>query len=144
MSGPTIDQVILFQIEQTSKLAKQHSQREFDRLGLGITVEQWILLKIIHEAQALSQKELSERSRRDPASITRTMDLLEELGLVMRLDDDHDRRLYKLSLSAAGRAFVKKHMAMVRVLRDRSVKGFSKAELGQLSAFLQRIQGNLK
>jgi hypothetical protein len=35
-----INKVILFQIEQTSKISKIYSQREFDRLKMDITVEQ--------------------------------------------------------------------------------------------------------
>ena len=53
-----INRVILFQIDQTSKIAKQYSQRELDRRELGITVDQWVLLKIIEESAPLSQKEL--------------------------------------------------------------------------------------
>ena len=40
-----IEDVILFQIDQTSKISKKHSQKEFDKLKLGITVEQWVILK---------------------------------------------------------------------------------------------------
>ncbi len=80
-----IESVILFQLDKTSKTAKQYSQREFERLGLGITVEQWILLKIIHESDDISQKELADQSFRDPASITRTLDLLHSRGFIDRL-----------------------------------------------------------
>lgn len=61
-----IEDVILFQIEQASKASKLFSQREFDRLGIEITVEQWILLKIISESEDLTQKELANKSSRDP------------------------------------------------------------------------------
>ena len=139
-----IESVILFQIDKTSKVSKMYSQREFDRLGLGITVEQWILLKIIEESNELSQKELATKSLRDPASITRTIDILEKKSLVMRNDIPNNRRRYNLVLSKEGHAFVKKNMKLVKAHRERSTKGFSKEELNQLSDFLIRIQENMK
>ena len=53
-----IQDVILFQIDQASKAARQHSQREFDKLGIDLTVEQWVLLKIVSESTDLTQKNL--------------------------------------------------------------------------------------
>ena len=55
-----IENIILFQIDKTSKVSKLYSQREFDRLGMGITVEQWILLKFIEENDGLICEPLNE------------------------------------------------------------------------------------
>ncbi len=139
-----IENVILFQIDKTSKVAKSYSQREFDRIGLGITVEQWIVLKIIEESEALSQRELATKSLRDPASITRTIDILEKKNYVVRNSIPDNRRQYHLSLTTAGKRFVAEHLAVIKAHRLRSVYGFTKEELSQLSGYLSRIQQNMK
>lgn len=121
-----------------------YSQREFDRLGLEITVDQWILLKIIEESNELSQKELATKSLRDPASITRTIDILEMKNLVMRNSIPNNRRRYNLVLTKEGQAFVKQNMRLVKAHRERSTKGFTEGELNQLNDFLVRIQKNMR
>ncbi len=138
-----INQVILFQIERTSKIAKQHSQRTLDELGINITIEQWILLKIIEESKELSQKELAVKSLRDPASITRTLDILVKKGFVLRQEIVNNRRKYQIVLTTSGKKFVEKNLPVIEEQRALSTKGFSKEELETLSNFLKRIQNNM-
>lgn len=144
IEGGKIEEIVLFQLERTNKLAKQYSQREFDALGLGITVEQWILMKILDEKAPLAQKELAEFSLRDPASITRTLDLLKKKGFVERMAIPENRRQYAVELTTAGKAFVKQHFPIVKAQRAQSVKGLSLSEVQHLKHILQKIQGNLK
>lgn len=138
-----IEDVILFQIEQASKASKQYSQREFERLGFGITVDQWVLLKIISEASPLSQKELATKSFRDPASITRTLDLLTTKNFIVREPILDNKRAYNICLSKAGEKFIALHMETIRKHRLKSCEGFSEKELVMLSAFLKRIRKNM-
>lgn len=144
MSETDIESVILFQIEKTNKVAKQHSQKELDRIKLGITVDQWVLLKIIEEAQSLSQKELAAKSMRDPASITRTLDILSKKGFILREPIPENRRQYNIVLTEAGQYFVDGNMPMVKGFRKQSIKGFSRKELENLRDYLLRIQENMK
>lgn len=139
-----IEEVIFFQIERTNKLAKQYSQREFDALNLGITVEQWILMKILDEKEPLAQKELAEFSLRDPASITRTLDLLGKKGFVQRDAIEGNRRQYAISLTIRGKAFVEEHLPLIKEQRTQGTKDLTQNELKQLSIILEKIQQNLK
>lgn len=139
-----IEQVVLFQIDKTSKIAKQYSQKEFDRLNLGITIEQWILLKIIEETAPLSQKELANKSLRDPASITRTLDLLEKKQLIQRENIVNNRRQYHINLTLQGANFVRMNMNLINKHRQKSTEGFSDEELKLLREMLLRIQQNLR
>jgi DNA-binding MarR family transcriptional regulator len=143
MLKSSIEQVILFQIEVTNKKVKQYSQKEFDRLKLGITVDQWVLLKILDEAEEMSQMELANKSKRNPASITRTLDLLEKKDLVVRENIQGNRRQYQIVLSKQGKQFVTDNMPLILAQRAQSTKGFTKTELNALSSYLQRIQDNM-
>ena len=139
----SIENVIFFQIERTNKMARQKAQKEFDRLGLGITVDQWVLLKILDEEPDISQNELADFSSRDPASITRTLDLLEKKELVNRIAISDNRRQHSIGLTSAGKKFVKENMKLVRDLRRKGIKGFSAEELENLSAMLRRTKKNV-
>jgi DNA-binding MarR family transcriptional regulator len=140
---PDIEDFILFQIDKTSKISKAFTQREFDHKALGITIDQWILLKIIDERMPISQKGLAKASHRDPASITRTMDLLERKGLIVRKVVPKNRRQNEVRLSAKGTQFVKDNMPLIRRHRMKSVEGFSVKEMVTLRTLLSRIQENL-
>ncbi len=137
-----IQDVILFQLEQASKAFKQYSQRVMDKEGFGITTEQWVLLKIIEEANELSQKELAQKSTRDPASITRTLDILEKKGLIERLRIPGNRRTYNITLKKEGQELINQKLDTVIRMREKSLDGFSENEIKQLSGFLTRIKIN--
>ena len=138
-----IEGIILFQIDKTSKVSKLYSQREFDRLGMGITVEQWILLKIIEENDGLTQKELADKSLRDPASITRTLDLLNKKGFVERRPVEDNRRQYSVCLKKEGKSFIKKYMPVISSHRAKSIEGIKEQELEVLTQLLGKIQKNM-
>ncbi len=139
-----LETVLLFVIDQTNKIARQYSQREFDFLGIDINVEQWVLLKEIEEKETLSQNELAKNTSRDPASITRTLDILQKKGLIIREPVLDNRRQYNIKLTKEGSYFVLQNMPLINELRNRSIKGFSKSEVEQLIIMLQKVQTNLK
>ena len=139
-----IEDVILFQIDLTSKVSKQYSQREFNALGLGITVEQWVMLKIISETDAISQKELAQKSYRDTASITRTLDLLEKKGYTIREQIPNNRRAYNICLTKQGNKFIEKNMSLIKKHRQKSIENLTKDELKTLSEILSKIRENMK
>jgi DNA-binding MarR family transcriptional regulator len=139
-----LEEVLLFQIDQTNKIAKQYSQKEFDRLGFGITVDQWVLLKIIDESEELSQKELAAKSFRDPASITRSLDILQKNDLIARMNVSGNRRSYNIRLSVHGMKFVAKNMGLINAQRAKSIEGFTHDEASKLLSMLLKIQKNLK
>ncbi len=138
-----IEDVLLFQIEQASKASKVYTQREFDNLQLGITIEQWILLRIISESPNLSQKVLAEMTYRDPASITRSINILTNKGFVARQFTKENKKTYKIDLTEKGKHFVEEHLPMVISHRKRSIEGFSENELQLFSDFLRRIKENM-
>ncbi len=138
-----IEEVILFQIEQASKASKIYSQREFDRLGIDVTIEQWILLKIISESKGLTQRELALKSSRDPASITRTLDLLAKKGLIARMSVEGNRRRFSIELTKEGNAFIEKYLNVVLELRKKSVAGIPQDQMEILSELLIRIRKNM-
>lgn len=138
-----IEDIILFQIDLTSKVSKQFSQKEFNQLKLGITVEQWVILKIVSESSNLSQKELAEKSYRDTASITRTLDLLEKKEFLLRESIPNNRRTYNICLTKKGDQFIENNMELIKSHRNRSIKNLTTDELAILSSLLLKIRNNM-
>lgn len=138
-----LDEVILFLVEQTNKSAKKYSQRILDEKGIDITVDQWVLLKIIEENDGLSQKELAQKSLRDAASITRTLDLLEKKNYLNRNPIAGNRRQYSISITESAKGFIKANMNLISSLRAKSVEGLSEIELKILADLLTRVKNNM-
>lgn len=143
MQKQDIETVIAFQLDKTNKMLKQNSQKHFDEVGLGITVEQWILLKIIEESEEISQKEIATKSLRDPASITRTLDILSKKGFITREQIPENRRQYNIILTNEGKVFVNTHMKMIKKLRSKLIDGFSPSELNLITSLFKRLQVNV-
>ena len=71
--------------------------------GLDISMDQWMILGPIWQLESPSHKELGEICFRDKPSITRIIDSLEKKSLVVRVPDQIDHRIKRVSLTNAGK-----------------------------------------
>src|SRR6267154_357244 len=81
--------------------------RESQRLfrPLGATGAQYNVLNIlVSHPEGLSQRELGDLLVVDRSNVTGLLDRLEKSGLVRRDDHPGDRRVYRVSITPAGRA----------------------------------------
>jgi MarR family transcriptional regulator for hemolysin len=69
----------------------------------GLTPTTWTILMALGEEDGLSQTDLSRRTFLDGATITRTLDQLEQLNYLERRRDETDRRVQNVVLTDAGR-----------------------------------------
>jgi DNA-binding MarR family transcriptional regulator len=88
-----------------SVIAKRHDQAlaAMHAKKLGISVNNWKIMREIGFFGPLSATELGERTSLDPDKITRAVDTLVQRSYVTRKDDETDRRRVVLALSARGR-----------------------------------------
>jgi DNA-binding MarR family transcriptional regulator len=78
-------------------LAAMHAKK------LGISVNNWKIMRVIGFFSPLSATELGNRTGLDPDKITRAVDVLVQRSYVIRKDDEADRRRVVLTLSAKGK-----------------------------------------
>lgn len=71
-------------------------------LSHNLTAEQWSLLITIHKEDGISQKELAERTEKDPANVTWMLDQLERKGFVSRVTNPEDRRSFSMYITPNG------------------------------------------
>jgi DNA-binding MarR family transcriptional regulator len=70
----------------------------------GITAAQYNVLNVLAPEKAgLSQRELSDHLVVDRSNVTGLLDRMERAGWVQRADDPADRRVYRVTLTPAGR-----------------------------------------
>lgn len=142
-SNEHLDNVVNFLLEQTVRQMRGYAQRQLDTLQTGVTVDQWVLLKIIEEYKQISQVELAQVAQKDTASITRILDLLQKKDLIQRIDDEYDRRKYMVSLTATGVEFVMRNLPFVNQIRSQTVQGLTQADILTLKSILEKIRQNV-
>lgn len=118
-------------------------QKNFRNAGLEITIEQWSVLYHLWKEDSLSQQELGTRTFRDKASITRLIDNLEKLGLVIRVASKTDRRINLACLTDAAKPLQQMTYELANQTMNESLKNISKEEIDIVKNVFQRVYDNL-
>lgn len=104
-----------------------------------ITMSQLAVLDALHHVGPMSQRELGRRLMRSNANITTVLDNLERDGFVKRTRSKEDRRVFNVSLTAAGKQRIKRvfpaHAAAITEL----LGALSPAEQDKLGALCKKL-----
>ncbi|MFZ2175623.1 MAG: MarR family transcriptional regulator [Rhodococcus sp. (in: high G+C Gram-positive bacteria)] len=73
-----------------------------------------VLFALAPRCEPLPINEIADRLRLSVAAAGRNVDQLAKLGLVVRREDEHDRRIKRVSLSEAGRRVADQHIECKR------------------------------
>lgn len=137
-----LEDVYLFHLDRTFKQYKKSKKNFFKKLGLDLTSDQWIVLKRVSEVEGITQKDLASSTYKEPASITRILDILERKNYIERRSTKEDRRVYELYLTKEGRKTVDEVIDAAIEGRAKGVKGFSEEEVKTLINLLSRMHDN--
>jgi DNA-binding MarR family transcriptional regulator len=105
----------------------------------GVTADQFVLLCVLVEGSALTQRDLARRSFSDPNTIRPMLEKLEGRGLLTRQRLPSDGRARTVELTTKGLETWKKLIAASEPVRERLAGAFRRAEISALLDFLCRI-----
>ena len=142
------DQVILenalpFLLHGLYQRIRGMTYREFNRHGLELTPEQWIVLVRLWQRDGRTVSELSESTERDRPTMSRILDTMEAGGLVTRTVDAKDARSRIVQLTRKGKALRKKLVPVAKEMVQRLEAGISEADLLTTRRTLRRLFENL-
>jgi DNA-binding MarR family transcriptional regulator len=109
-----------------------------------VTPQQWALLNRLWEQDGLTQRELADRTFKDPPNTTRMLDKLERKGLVARRPDPDDRRVALIYLTERGRRLKADLIPLARGILARATQGIGEADLAVALGVLDRVADNLE
>jgi len=132
-----------FLLDRTARRVKQYAQATFTDKGFDITLDQWMILKILHEYQDLTQKELAERCGKDQPTLTRIVDLLAKKQLAQRIVHPTDRRSFIVHLTEKGMFKVKELSPQIKDIRTKAWENLNEDDFEQLERILNTIYANL-
>ena len=118
---------------------KSQAQKVLSTHGIRLNHDQFNLLTKLSESPALSQVDLAKKTLRDPASITRSLDLLETKRFLKRKTIEGNRRQYEVALTKKGKAYLEKYAHVIEDFQKQKGSRFSKKEMGLLIEMLKRL-----
>lgn len=144
MEDAKLGEVVFFLMERVMRRAKEITKEQFKAHGFDVTVDQWVILKRINEGNGISQVEIAQSTFKDPAAVTRMLDILCRKELVERKAKPEDRRAFMISLSPKGNELVERMTPVVQALRAKSLEDFSEDETTVLKKLVNKIYYNLE
>ncbi|MEL6537468.1 MAG: MarR family transcriptional regulator [Bacteroidota bacterium] len=139
-----LSEVLFYQMEQVMRQATLATKQAFRENDIPLTKDQWLLLKQLNENAELSQRELAEKTFKEPAAITRMLDLMEKHGWVKREASPGDRRRFTLQVTEQGKELYGRAFPVVKGLRLRALEGVSQTDVDAMKLVLQKMYGLLK
>jgi DNA-binding MarR family transcriptional regulator len=124
-----------------ARAVREAYDTRFAPLDLNLT--QASILAYVQQFGPVSQTKIADHLHLGRAVIGATIDRLQLRGLVERLPDADDRRVWRVRLSPAGLELAQQVAAIDQVLRAELRTGITRAERQTLADVLTRLQGNL-
>jgi DNA-binding MarR family transcriptional regulator len=110
----------------------------------GITSEQWLVLKVIDDNPDSSQTEIAEISKKDRASITRILDLMQKGAYIERRKDDRDRRMYRIHLTTKGKKVLKAVIPVTQNIEEICTQSLKKKQITEIIQLLDSVCADIK
>lgn len=133
---------LFYTLEKSIKAYRQFAQKNINELDQNITIDQWLVLKMIQENKDLTQSQLSTMVFKDYASVTRMINRLVEKKFLTRSGHPMDRRRFELKLTEKGNETIEKLLPVIRNNRKQAMKKITKNEMRALNQILRKIIHN--
>ena len=126
------------------QIVKLHFVRSHNLLDkLGLYPGQPPLLFALHCNDGLSQKELADKIKITPATITVMLKRMEKSDLVIRRQDDEDQRISRVYLTEKGKEVCKELKGVMSSLNEECFRNFTNEEKILLRRLLLQVRDNL-
>jgi DNA-binding MarR family transcriptional regulator len=142
MAHRRLRDVLFYSLESASKAYRRFAQSRLYASGIDITIDQWLVLKTIHESPDIALHEVGIAVFKDFASVTRIVQLLERKGLLRRKPHPSDGRRSELVLTRSGESVIRTVEPIAEANRRRALEGIDARELARLREVLKRIVEN--
>src|ERR1700681_4566123 len=125
------------------------AHRAFQRLlerriaAYGVSRGQWYFLRVLWNADGLSQRELSARvGMMEPTTVI-ALRSMEKSGLIRRVRGDDDRRKVRVFLTAKAKRLRGELLGVARTITDEAEQGIAPRDLAVFRRIVARMTDNL-
>ncbi|HLT88713.1 MAG TPA: MarR family transcriptional regulator [Sphingobacterium sp.] len=118
-------------------------QRNLKEEGVSITAEQWSLLYYLWIEEGRTQQELACLTFRDKPSVSRLINNLEKLKLVIRVIDKEDKRSNLIFLTKQGRQMKETCLRQAKRTINQALEGVTREDMIKARNTLDVLYSNL-
>lgn len=136
-----LDRDLLIQLYDVARHMRTYADQR--ARAQGMTRAQMIILARLERQPDISQNELAAAAEVAPMTIARLIDRLEEMGLVRRCSDPHDRRAWRLRLTSAATPILCEIKGTRANLHRDMTRGIDPAVLEAMEKGLRQMKENL-
>jgi len=134
---------IALELERTLSLIKSKSLVVFKEKNFPISRDQWMILERIAEEEGSNQKDIAKDTFKDPAALTRMLDILVDKGFAKRQASKRDRRTFDIYLTVEGNRLANRMRISLQELEKIINQTLKEDEQKILAATLTKMQNNL-
>lgn len=110
---------------------------------LGLTIPKWRILSILNRLGEASMGLVADFCAIDRTTLTRTVDQLVEVGIVLRREDPLDRRQTLMSLTPTGVSAYGAAVNAVIGFNEKALRGVGREEMDALEELLRKVVRNV-
>jgi len=136
------DKPLTYTIGQTMKLVKYSLLAKFKENDLDLSMEHFTILLFINEKDLLTQQDLANHFMRDKSIILRQVNILIDMGYVVRSTDEDDKRKKNLILTDKGNKLLQFSKELSHQVSEELLDGISEEELEHFEHVISKIQQN--
>lgn len=137
---PGHDLFLPYLINRTATLLNRQIMEFLDQRGLTLT--HWRVLAFLSRQDDLSIGELAQNTMTEQSTLSRSLRVLEQQGLVRRRNSSADTRAVHVHLEPQGRRAFEEILAHALRLETRYLQGIGEKDKQTLRKVLQRVMAN--
>lgn len=138
---PSALEALSFRFDEIVRLLSRRIDAALADYDLSRT--QWRLLAYVLRQEGITQSELARVLELERASIGNTVDIMERKGLVMRVANPDDRRVWRIAATPRAHELLPGLRGTIDDMLDRTFTGLTPASIAALSGALDQIVANL-
>ncbi len=135
---------LLNSIETALKVYRQSVQKELAAKGIDMTLDQWMVMRELSGNPELRQYDIAERLSKEPASVTRMIDLLFKKGFIERTESKDDRRRTTLAVTLKGESVFERAGEIISAHREAALKGIKPGRMKRVRKVMKMITKNCR
>ena len=137
-----LEDIIFYSMDKSIRSYRMYAQKKLKENGFKITIDQWLVIKVLMENPGISQQAIAEKVFKDNASVTRIIELLVKSGYLKRTEHQLDRRKSSLKITSSGKKIIADVQELVKRNRSIALQGIDQKELEILQNLLTKISTN--
>ncbi len=135
---------VIYACDVILKNLKSALKAKLDKLDLGITSEQFVVLDTINSQTEIYQQQLSDILLKDKANTTRLVKILEKKGLIKRESGSYKNRVVNsLKVTPEGKKILTKAIPLMKKYIEEIFSNLSNKDVDTLHLMADRISQDL-